>query len=282
MLDVGGARLQVDVTGAAPALPMAAVVAHVKQAATVVTNYYGRFPVRSARIRVVIVPDRHGIMQGTTWGDVDGFPAVTRLRIGQNTTTEEFTADWMTTHELVHMALPSLPDDNHWLEEGLSTYVEPIARAQTGDVTAEDTWQEMEEGMPKGEPGSGDQGLDRTHTWGRTYWGGALFCLVADVEIRKQTGNKRGLRDALRGIVDAGGAINNNWPIDKVFSTGDRATGTSVLQDLYKKWSSAPVTVDLPQLWQQLGVRSSGRAISFDDSAPLAKIRTSITARTTH
>ena len=39
--------------------------------------------------------------------------------------------------------------------------------------------------MPKGLPQAGDEGLDNTDTWGRKYWGGAMFCLFADVEIRK-------------------------------------------------------------------------------------------------
>ena len=42
----------------------------------------------------------------------------------------------------------------------------------------------------------GGFGLDNTHTWGRTYWGGAMFCLLADVEIRRRTHNRRGLQDA--------------------------------------------------------------------------------------
>ena len=41
--------------------------------------------------------------------------------------------------------------------------------------------------MPKGLPQAGDQGLDNTATWGRKYWGGAMFCLLADIEIRKAT-----------------------------------------------------------------------------------------------
>jgi hypothetical protein len=39
--------------------------------------------------------------------------------------------------------------------------------------------------MPKGLPQAGDQGLDNTDTWGRKYWGGAMFCLMADIEIRR-------------------------------------------------------------------------------------------------
>jgi hypothetical protein len=106
----------------------------------------------------------------------------------------------MMTHELVHLAFPDVAEDHHWIEEGIATYVEPIARVQIGDLTPERIWTDMLRDMPKGEPQPFDQGLDHTHTWGRTYWGGALFCLLADVRIRQETNNRTGLQDALRGI----------------------------------------------------------------------------------
>jgi len=43
------------------------------------------------------------------------------------------------------------------------------------------------------------------HTPGPHILGWRAVCLVADVEIRKQTGNRKGLQDALRAIVAAGG-----------------------------------------------------------------------------
>jgi hypothetical protein len=135
----------------------------------------------------------------------------------------------------------------------------------------------MMAGMVHGEPQAGDIGLDRTHTWGRTYWGGALFCLIADVEIRKQTGNKRGLQDALRGIAHAGGTIDKDWPTERILRIGDQATGTTVLQDLYRKWSAAPVEVDLISLWSQLGISSTDGNVIFIDDAPLAAVRKAIT-----
>ena len=116
----------------------------------------------------------------------------------------------------------------------------------------------MLDGMWHGEPKSSDRGLDRTHTWGRTYWGGALFCLVADVNIRRQTNNTYGLQDALRAVVAAGGTIEKNWPLPRVLSVGDKATHTSVLEDLHRDWSDTPVRVDLPLLWRQLGVQEEG------------------------
>ena len=79
--------------------------------------------------------------------------------------------------------------------------------------------------MHQGEPGAGDEGLDHTHSWGRTYWGGAMFCLVADVAIREKTHNRKGLRDALRAIVEHGGTIDQNWDLPKALAIGDAATG---------------------------------------------------------
>ncbi len=101
-----------------------------------ITAYYGRFPVERARILIVPVPDRSGIVQGTTWGDMAGFPGMTRFRLGQHATVDDLNDDWMMTHELDHMAFPSLPDDQHWMEEGLATYVEPLARVMTGELNA--------------------------------------------------------------------------------------------------------------------------------------------------
>ena len=277
-LVVGSATLQVDFADGSLDLPRSVVVQRIEIAAHAVAGYYGRFPVARARILVIPVAGQHGVLQGTTWGNMAGFPAFVRLRVGQSTTREELTADWVITHELVHTALPSLPDDQHWMEEGIASYVEPVARVQDGELSAASVWAGMMSGMPNGEPGLGDRGLDRTHTWGRTYWGGAMFCLMADVAIRKETGNRRGLQDALRAVVAAGGSIDKDWPLLRILSIGDEATGTHVLEQMYAQWSVTPVRVDLPGLWAQLGVREGQRGVTLDATAPLAAIRASIAA----
>ncbi len=277
-LDVGGTTLQVDFAAGPFDLSPDAILKHIDKAAKAVAAYYGKFPVSRARVLIVPVPDDHGVMQGTTWGDVGGWQGFTRMRIGQHTTQAELDEDWMMTHELVHMAFPSLPDDQHWMEEGISTYVEPVARVKTGELKAEQIWRDMVRDMPKGEPRDGDQGIDHTHTWGRTYWGGALFCLVADVEIRRETHNKKGLEDALRAVVEAGGTINHDWDLPKALAIGDRETGTHVLMTQYEEWKDKPVTVDLPRLWEELGIKAVDGGVQFVDAAPGAEIRKAITA----
>jgi len=278
-LKVGGAEIEVDIHLENSSLGAGDVLAWVRRAAQAATVYYGQFPVRHARVTVTQNRDNDRSIHGTTWGDVDGFQGVSRMRVGSAVSRADLDADWTMTHELTHLALSSLPDKNHWLEEGLATYVEPIARAQDGQLSAAQVWQGMVGGIPQGQPGIGDHGLDETHTWGRTYWGGAMFCLVADVKIRQATGNRKSLQDALRAIVAAGATIDTAWPLSRILRVGDQATGASVLENLYDSWKSTPVRVELDKLWSELGVRDSPQGIKFDPAAPSAQLRSSITDR---
>ena len=187
---------------------------------------------------------------------------------GARTTESDLNRDWVLTHELFHFTFPSVPDKHLWIEEGISTYAEPIARAAVGLSTREQVWRDMIRDMPQGLPAEGDRGLDQTHTWGRTYWGGALFCFLADIGIRKATANRRSLRDALQGINRAGGNITTEWPLSRALEAADHATGTSVLSDLYQNMGSSYSPVDLAGLWKELGVSTSGGQVRFDDAAP--------------
>jgi len=273
---IGGAVIQVDFGLGTLDLPHDQVMQWVKNSASSVATYYGRFPV--SQDRVLIEPaDGRDILRGTTWGGVDGFQGFTRIVLGKQTTQQDLDEDWEMTHEFVHTAFPSLDDEHTWMEEGLATYIEPIARVQRGFLRPERIWADMMHDMPKGDPESLDRGLDNTHTWGRTYWGGAQFCLQADVMIRQQTQNRKGLQDALRAIVNAGGTIDKDWPLRKALEIGDSATGTHVLVQLYDAMRDAPKPVDLSGLWKQLGVIRDGDGVRFDDHAPLAAIRQAIT-----
>ena len=241
--------------------------------AKAVSTYYGRFPVKSLKLLIVPV-DGARVQGGTTWAYRG---AAIRILLGRDSSRDDLRRDWIMVHEMVHLALPDMPRQNGWLSEGLAVYVEPIARAQAGDLSPSEIWAAMMKDMPKGMPGYGDRGLDNTDTWGRRYWGGAMFCLLADVEIRKQTGNRLGLRDAMRGVLAAGGNHEVDWPITKILAVADKAVGLNVLTKMYEEMAPKPVSPDLDALWRDLGLQMSGaRTVAFKDDAPLAAIRTAI------
>ena len=155
-------------------------------------------------------------------------------------------------------------------------YVEPIARVQIGNLKARQVWFDLVRGLPQGLPEAGDRGLDFTPTWGRTYWGGALFCFLADVEIHRRTANAKGLQDALRGILEAGGTISSDWNLERALEVGDNASGVPILRELYAQMRSAPHPVDLDQLWHKLGVERQGATVILHEDAPLADVRRAI------
>ncbi len=246
----------------------------IRSSAALVSRYFGRFPADGALLLVLPVPGDqiHGRARGSGGASVLFF-------VGTDLEMADARLSWQLVHELVHLGFPSLPRQHLWAEEGLATYVEPIARARAGELSQEKVWGDLVRGLPQGLPGRSDEGLDRTHTWGRTYWGGALFWLLADVGIRERTGNRFGLEHALRAVVAQGGSIAERWPLRRALEVGDRAVGTKVLEELYAKMSSAPASVDLDALFRRLGVAVRGKAVELDDGAPLARVRRAISER---
>ena len=246
---------------------------YVQRGARAIVRYFGKFPVDHVNINIRAVPGnrvRFGRTMPANGGTI-------MMLIGRDATRDALNDDWTLTHEMTHLAFPATKEDNtDWLGEGMATYVEPIARAQAGYLTPEYVWKQFVDDIPRGEPAPGDGGLDGGHGIGRIYWGGALFCLVADVEIRKATKNKKGLQDAFRYIMKDKGTMEYEWPIAMIFEEGDQATGTHVLQDLYAAWKDKPVQVDLPKLWRELGVEKKGNTVEFHDDAPQAEVRKGI------
>ena len=106
-----------------------------------------------------------------------------------------------------------------------------------------------------------------------------MFCVLADVEIRRRTNEKLGLIDALRGVLADSGGIESEWPLERALRDGDSAVGVPVLEGLYARMRSTPMSPDLPALWRQLGVKTKGDDIALDDLASEAPIRRAISAR---
>ncbi|HXW75563.1 MAG TPA: hypothetical protein VEK10_12185 [Steroidobacteraceae bacterium] len=271
-LTVAGATLRVEIDPSAFSAGGAPLLAWVRRSADIVARYYGRFPTRSARVRIV-AENGDGVRGGKTFANPDAF---IRVQVGREVSGAQLQSDWVLVHEMTHLALPDTGEEHAWLSEGLATYVEGVARVQAGNRAETDVWAEELRSMPRGLPQSGDQGLDHTHTWGRTYWGGAMFCLLADVEIRRRTQLRFGLQEALRAVLRESGGLSTDWPIERVLRTGDAAVGTHTLEDLYAQMKDAPVTPDLMALWQSLGVVPEGASVRLDDHAPLADVRRAI------
>jgi hypothetical protein len=272
LINVGDASITIRYSEEVPKAFRMLVEEWIHDAVDAVMTVYGRYPVKQVMIRVQVAGGGRGVSGGVTFRG-----RLIKVRVASDVTRAVLRSDWVMTHEMFHLGFPDTDAD--WIGEGLSTYMEPLARARAGQLGAEEVWGSMIDGFPKGLPGAGDQGLDKTATWGRTYWGGALFWLLADIEIRQKTNNHKSLDDVLRGIVAEGGTGAANWTEAKIFRRADAAIGMPVLEKLHERLGAHSETTDLAALWQRLGVSRKGRTVVFNEDAPLATIRRALTNR---
>jgi hypothetical protein len=272
-LDLHGSSALVDM-GAADADLQVFIRAWIAKSADAVALYYGKFPVPAVDI-VITVVDGDRVRGGTTNpGDV---PHI-EVRVGRASGEAALLRDdWVMVHEMIHLAFPWMNRQHNWMAEGIAVYVEAVARVRAGHLTADRIWRDFVRAMPKGLPKAGDGGLDQTASWGMTYWGGCLFCLLADVRIRRETDNRVGLQHALRAI-NGSRDFRQEWDFRETLELGDAATGRHVLMSMYDEMKNKPVSPDLDGLWRQLGIALNGGELAFDDKAPLAAIRKAITA----
>lgn len=272
-LTVDGVHIQVDDDPREFAGGADLILNWVRRSADIVAAYYGGFPSTQLRLRLRPEPGA-GVQGGKTFAAHGAFIEV---RLGRQVSTAQLSADWVLVHEMTHLALPDTGEAHAWLSEGIATYVEGIARVQADNRAESDVWAEELRQMPHGLPQSGDAGLDHTHSWGRTYWGGAMFCLLADVDIRERTQLRFGLQDALRAVARASGGLAADWPIERVLRTADAAVGTRSLEELYARMKDTPVAPDLADLWQRLGVQAGADgSVQLRDDAPLSAVRHAI------
>ena len=275
-LSIGGAAINVEIEAGDLSLSRTQVLDWVRRSACAVTEYYAGFPVRKVDVKIVPIDEAEGILFGRTV--LVDQTLVIRVGLSRFATESSLRDDWVMTHEMVHLALPSVPDEHHWIEEGIADLRRADRARAVGDFLRRQSGANLWTAFPK------DCLLPAieawtTLTWGRTYWGGALFCLMADIEIHQRTNNRYGLQDALRGIVRAGGNMEHDWPLTRALKAGDEATGVPVLIELYDRMKATPITPDLPALWHQLGIQPSGNSVVFDQGAPLASVVRSIMAK---
>jgi hypothetical protein len=251
----------------------ASIVDWAKTEFGLVTGYLGRRP--SDALALFVLPGTSEVTRGKTLG---GGGASVLLRVGTSVTRANLMDDWVLCHELIHVGLPETDATQAWFSEGLASYVEPVIRASGGLLPKEKFWKDLVDGLPQGLPAPGDRGLAFDDSWGRTYWGGALYFLLADLAIRERTNGVRSLRDAVVAIA-ATGNVEAFEPLDGILGIGDRATGTNVLKELHARLARAPGSEDLDALWKRLGIVRNGVTVGFDEAAPDSALRDSITTR---
>jgi hypothetical protein len=242
-----------------------ALVEWVKRTVEAGTNYWEGST--TSHMMVALVPNagRTGVSFGRS---VPGGGASVMVEIGTRVDRAKLYNDWVLVHELIHTGMPYIRGRAQWFMEGAATYVEPIIRARAGWKTEQEVWDEWIGNMPQGTLAFS---IGLQNSSGRqTYWAGAIFMLLADLELRRVTEGAEGLEDCLKGALWSGLEPARRVSLDEYVAACDKATGTKVMAGLVAKHFTKGEKIDLAKLWSDLGVAKGG---AMNDKAPLAKWR---------
>lgn len=89
-----------------------------------------------------------------------------------------------------------------------------------------------------------------------------------------------GLEDALSEIASSGGTAASFWSAEEALARGDKHLGQKILVPLFRQFQDETLSVDLEQLFNQLGVEETpSKQLNFNDRAPLARAREAILGR---
>lgn len=284
-LAVSGARLDVALLGAPLAMGDPATLGWLKESASCVANLFGRFPTNAT---VFVVPV-HGASE-VVFGRVMSLAgASVALLFGDQTKAATAHENWVVVHELFHLGCPSFVGEGRWLEEGLATYYEPILRERAGWISEAELWSHFVHEMPRGLRDPSDRpAIEERDDVDSTYWGGALFAFLADVRIRRMTGNARSLDDVMRAVLSRAGDATHTSTVADFLRVGDEATGTHELTRVYESWAERGENADLDALWRELGIgrHADGHErdgdVDLKPDAPLAAVRSAIASSASH
>ena len=240
------------------------IAAWVEATALANADLWRGFPVARSTVVILPTPGRSNVPFGRV---ISTGGIMVLVLVGSEIEARALYDEWVLVHEFIHLGTPYIRDTGAWLNEGLATYLEPIIRYRAGWRSAESVWEEWTGWMERGVAP-----MTRGLSSGNPYWGGALFSLMADVELRKLTGGRMGLEHCLRILLAEAGDVSKGARTMEALALGDRNSPAPVLTRLAEA-HLAGAPVDLEALFASLGVRRSGGRIAFDDAAPLAEVR---------
>jgi hypothetical protein len=254
------ALLQVAILGEMTHMKDAALCEWLRRTAEEVRTVRRGFPYPRATVLVYPVPRR-------TTADVFGMvmwssPPSIALLVGQDAEPSSFRDDWVALHELLHLTHPAIVPRAPWITEGLATYYTEVARARSGRQTQEQAWQGLVQGFALGKSqaaGRTMQEMINENAPPGIYWVGAFFALRLDVELRRVTGNARGLEDVLELLATQG-------PTSSVKAYGaavDRVAGRPIFDSLLAQELRLPAFAGLGGLLEELGVRATPSGVKL-------------------
>ena len=277
VLRAGDSELRVEVVEV-PDRERAAMLQHwVAETAAAPLTVFGRFPLRSAEVRVKQVPSDDD--SPVPWGQTlrsDGVSVL--LFVRENATQEELRADWTAVHELSHLFHPYLGPSGRWMAEGLASYYQNVLRSRVGLLEADEAWRRLEGGFQRGRKATRGVRLDqlqiRRGGTMRVYWAGAAYWLEADLALRAH-GNSLDAVLAEYSRCCLGDGTEQVEPATFAAAL-DRIAKSAVFVPLYRRYAASEEFPSLDAAYRRLGIEIRNGQLQFSRGDAAARMREAI------
>jgi hypothetical protein len=239
-----GGRLHVAIGGPPDPAQRRRLLAWLGRVSDAATTAYGHLPL--ADVQVLVIPvgaQRDAVVFGqSTRGEGNGLT----LFVDPSRDAHAFERDWIAVHELSHLFHPHLGARGAWLAEGLATYLQNVLRARAGLLTPAQAWAELADGFARGRAATprGDAtpleqaslDMERAHGYTRVYWSGTAYWLAVDLELRRASGGRIGVDEALRRFDACCLAPTRSWTPQAFVERLDALAGTDVFARRWREY----------------------------------------------
>lgn len=267
----------------------------ITRASQALLQVYGRAPVPEVQIKIIPI-NKTGFPKAIldayagrgVWGGESSRGQGNSLELGVDPSPplSDFVEDWTAVHELSHLTHPYLGDRGSWLAEGLATYYQNVLRARAGLLTSAQAWERMANGFRDNAAGKHDDTtleeaastMHRTHNFTRVYWAGTAYWLTVDRDLRRASGGRTGIDDALSRFRDCCLPSYREWKPEDFVGRLDALSNSDVFTRRYREFSQMRQFPEWEKVYADLGIAFDGERLHFDDTAKDAAIRRAITA----
>lgn len=277
VLHAGDNALRVEVVDVDDPARVELLQRWVRESAEATKTLSGRFPLRSAYVRVQQIDSRDS--SPVPWGQTRRRDEVgVLLYVRRDADYPTLRSDWTAVHELSHLHHPYLGDRGRWLAEGLASYYQNVFRARAGMLDADDAWERLDAGFRRGQAATSGVRLDamgrgRGGTM-RVYWAGAAYWLEADLVLRRERGSSLDavLDEYARCCLDGNASLAPGAFIAAL----DAVAGGELLTALYRRHAALREFPALDPAYRQLGIERSGNGLRFAGTREAVRLRKAI------
>lgn len=281
---IEGATLRIEIRQPIRADKAHDIVQWVRSTALTVNQAYGRFPYPAPRVIVIPASSHSGRSnKAVSFGRVTrGGGGKIELYVDADRPIEEFYADWTATHEFSHLMLPLLQTRHRWISEGFASYYQNILMSRADRYTPEYAWQRLSEGFAHGQqsrpelsPNEAAAGDVRSARM-KIYWSGAAIALLADIELRRRSGNAQSLDTVLGKLQACCLPATRRWSGTRLFRKLDSFVDEPVFMPLYRQYANRKGFPDMRPVLADLGVEMTPGSSVLHDDKSLSSIREAI------